>query len=262
MYMSAWFLGTMGFGYKDWVGAFYPDDTRSQNFLSYYSRSFNSVELDTTFYGVPNTPKVKQWATSVPDHFKFCAKLPRQITHEKRLQGVKGELDEFVDSMRILENKLGALLIQLPPGFTSAEEKPLVEFLDLLPMDVRFAVEFRHASWEKQKTEELLQNRQVCWATTEYPGLTNQVKQTCDFLYIRWIGQHGSYDRHSYERVDKTNQLLWWKDQIQPRLDKVGEVYGFFNNDYAGYAVGSCIKFKKILGLPGESEKIIQGRLF
>ena len=123
-------------------------------------------------------------------------------------------------------------------------------------------MEFRHVSWERLKTEELLQNHQVCWAATEYPGLPNRVRKICDFLYIRWIGQHGTYDRHTHERVDKTPQLLWWKDQIQPHLDKVGFVYGFFNNDYAGFGIGTCNKFKKILGMPGESEEVLQGRLF
>lgn len=260
--MSEYFLGTMGFGYQDWVGVFYPEKFRSQNFLSYYSRKFNSVELDTTFYGVPRTSKVAQWAASVPDNFKFCAKLPRQITHEKGLREAQAELDEFVDAMKGLGDKLGVLLIQLPPSFTFAELESLREFLALLPKEVRFAVEFRHASWLQPQTEELLKLHQICWATTEFPGLPNEVKRTCDFLYIRWIGQHGTYDRHSHERVDKTSSLIWWKDQIQPHLDHVSEVYGFFNNDYAGYAVGTCNKFKEILGMPGKTDEMTQGRLF
>jgi uncharacterized protein YecE (DUF72 family) len=260
--MPNWFLGTMGFSYKDWSRVFYPEGCRTTNYLSYYSRSFNSVELDTTFYGVPKSLKINQWMASVPDEFLFCAKLPRQITHEKRLNGVQGELTEFVDVMRMLGNKLGILLIQLPPSFTIAEEKVLGEFLELLPDDLRFAVEFRHASWERQKTQDLLRAFNICWATTEYPGLTNQVKQTCDFIYVRWIGRHGTYDQHTHERVDKTSQLIWWKEQINFHLDKVNTVYGFFNNDYAGYAVGSCEKFKKLLGLPVGTKKIIQGRLF
>jgi uncharacterized protein YecE (DUF72 family) len=260
--MANWFLGTMGFGYKDWVGVFYPKGCQASNYLPYYSRSFNSVELDTTFYGVPTPSKINQWMASVPDGFVFCAKLPRQITHEKKLVGVQGELIEFIDAMRLLGKKLGVLLIQLPPGFTISEEKALEEFLELLPDDLKFAVEFRHASWERQKTHDLLSTHKVCWATTEYPGLTNQVKLTCNFIYVRWIGQHGSYNQHTYERVDKTDQLIWWKEQIQTHLENVNGVYGFFNNDYAGYAVGTCIKFKKILGFPDETERIVQGRLF
>jgi uncharacterized protein YecE (DUF72 family) len=260
--MPNWFLGTMGFGYKDWSRVFYPEGCRTSNYLSYYSRSFNSVELDTTFYGAPKSSKINQWMASVPDGFLFCAKLPRQITHEKRLIRVQGELIEFLDVMRMLGNKLGVLLIQLPPSFTISEEKGLAEFLELLPDDLKFAVEFRHASWERQKTQDLLRAFNVCWATIEYPGITNQVKQTCDFIYIRWIGQHGTYDQHTQEVVDKTSQLIWWKEQIQSHLDEVNTVYGFFNNDYAGFAVGTCIKFKKLLGFPVVSQEIKQGRLF
>jgi uncharacterized protein YecE (DUF72 family) len=261
--MSEWFLGTMGFGYKDWGGGvFYPVGLPSANFLAYYSRSFNAVELDTTFYGVPTLAKVKQWANSVPDRFVFCAKLPRTLTHDNGLRKVQGELDEFVEVMRHLGEKLGVILIQLPPGFTLAEEKYLVEFLKYLPTDIRFAVEFRHPSWLVPKIEDMLNRNQVSWATTEYPGLPNQVKQTSDFLYIRWIGQHGTYDRHTYERVDKTSQLVWWNEQLQPHLDRADRVYGFFNNDYAGYAIGTCNKYKKILGLPVSSDQVTQGRLF
>lgn len=261
--MSEWFLGTMGFGYKDWGGGvFYPFGLRSASSLAYYSRSFNAVELDTTFYGVPKLTKVKQWANSVPDRFVFCAKLPRTLTHENGLRGVQGELSEFIEVMRHLEEKLGVILIQLPPSFTLAEEKYLAEFLDFLPTDIRFAVEFRHASWLIPKIEQLLRSHQVCWATTEYPGLPNQIRQTSHFLYIRWIGQHGTYDHHTYERVDKTQQLIWWKDQIQPFLDHTNRVYGFFNNDYAGYAISTCNKFKNILGLSISPDKVTQGRLF
>jgi uncharacterized protein YecE (DUF72 family) len=261
--MSEWFLGTMGFGYKDWGGGiFYPVGLPSGASLAYYSRRFNAVELDTTFYGMPTLTKVKQWANAVPDYFVFSAKLPRSLTHEKGLRGVRGELNEFVDGMRNLGDKLGVILIQLPPHFTLAEEKPFTEFLNDLPPDIRFAVEFRHSSWLVSKIKALLESHQVCWATTEYPGLPNQVRQTTDFLYIRWIGQHGTYDRHAFERVDKTSQLVWWKDQIYPYLDRVTRVYGFFNNDYAGFAIGTCNKFKKILGLQEPPNQIIQGRLF
>lgn len=260
--MTEWYLGTIGFGYKDWVGGFYPESLRAADYLAFYSQKFNAVELDTTFYGVPKLSRVKQWAASVPKGFRFCAKLPRRITHEKGLKGARGELEEFVEAMRGLEGKLGALLIQLPQSFTAKEEKALGEFLEGLPRDVRFAVELRHASWIKPEIVELLRSFGVSWATTEYPRLPNQVKHTRDFLYIRWIGQHGAYDRHSYERVDKTPQLVWWRDQIEPYLGQVRDIYGFFNNDYAGFAAGTCLKFKRILGMIGESANLVQGRLF
>lgn len=260
--MANWYLGTMGFGYKDWVSIFYPEGCRTPSYLPYYSRSFNSVELDTTFYGVPNRNKITQWAASVPESFVFCAKIPKKITHEMGLKNTQAELYEFIDAIRSLGNNLGVLLIQLPPGFTAVEERVLGAFLELLPEDVRFAVEFRHPSWERQKTEDLLRAFKVCWATTEYPGLANRVKRTCSFLYIRWIGQHGTYDRHTHERVDKSNQLYWWKEQINPHLEFVENVYGYFNNDYAGYAAGTCLKFKSILGLPDIQQTLTQGRLF
>ncbi len=119
--MVEWFLGTMGFGYDDWRGVFYPPGTTSRDYLTHYSRIFNSVEMDTTFYGVPRSAVVTQWAASTPDNFKFCAKLPRTITHEMGLIGTRGLVDEFIDAMRLLGDKLGVILIQFPPSFTSTE---------------------------------------------------------------------------------------------------------------------------------------------
>jgi uncharacterized protein YecE (DUF72 family) len=260
--MPKWSLGTMGFSYQDWKPNFYPDGTNSKGFLSYYSQIFNSVELDTTFHAIPKPATVKEWGNSVPEGFYFCAKLPKKITHERRLAGIQGDLDEFIDTMRILEDKLGVLLIQLPPGFTFGHRQILENFLVLLPSEVRFAVEFRHVSWFNPETAAMLHSRNICWATTEYPRLPNRIVRTSDFLYIRWIGQHGSYPDHSYERVDNTDQLTWWKKQIENIAHEETDVYGFFNNDYAGYAAGTCIKFREIVGLPIVEKKLEQGRLF
>jgi uncharacterized protein YecE (DUF72 family) len=114
----------------------------------------------------------------------------------------------------------------------------------------RFAVEFRHRSWHTSSTQELLASAGVCWATTEYPKLPRQIHRTANYLYIRWIGQHGSYRHHDHERVDKTPDLQEWLKIIKDQSGDVQEIYGFFNNDYAGFAAGTCNKFKAVAGLP------------
>ena len=258
-----WYFGTMGFSWKDWQGVFYPEGIESRDFLAYYSRYFNAVEIDSTFYGIPRESYVKRWAEVTKLGFKICAKTPKAITHEKVLVDVQDETRAFLNTMRLLGEKLGTILVQFPPSFTADQMPALVDFLGLLPDDLRFAVEFRHQSWYTAKTAELLRSHKISWAATEYTDLPKSVEVTADFLYIRFIGEHGRFKRHDREQADVTQQLKWWWQRIQEQADRVHTVYGFFNNDYAGHAPASVNQFKGMLGLPvEEATPPKQGRLF
>jgi uncharacterized protein YecE (DUF72 family) len=248
--MTNWYLGTMGFSYKDWDGVFYPSGLNPRNYLTHYSRIFNAAELDTTFYGTPRAESVYHWASQTPEAFRFCAKFPQAITHDLGLAGVRDETAAFLKTMSLLEDKLGVLLLQFPPSFTVEKTPALVSFLAELPTDLRFAVEFRHRSWHTLETADLLSLYKVAWAATEFPGLPTTIHRTAPFLYIRWIGQHGSFERHTHERLDRSPELRSWWVQLQAHLEQVEAVYGFFNNDYAGFAAATCNKFKSMAGLP------------
>jgi uncharacterized protein YecE (DUF72 family) len=112
-------------------------------------------------------------------------------------------------------------------------------------MSVRVAIEFRHSSWFTPQTAELPRRRGVGWAATEYPRLPRQIHLTASFLYVRWIGRHGSYDHHNHERVDKTPELQAWLNEILAYSTQVDSIYGFFNNDYAGFAPGTCNRSRR-----------------
>jgi uncharacterized protein YecE (DUF72 family) len=260
--MSYWRLGTIGFSYKDWVGTFYPTGTTQSEYLTYYSKLFNSVELDTTFHSIPRSTTVASWFTTTPSEFKFCLKTPRTITHQLGLQGSHGLMLEFLDALLPLQEKTGPILIQLPPSYTQDNYFILQEFLENLPQTHRFAIEFRHYSWFNEKTTQLLSQHQVCWVTIDYPNLPRLINITTDFLYIRWIGINGIYHHHSYEREDKTDQLRWWLRTILPCSEQIPVIYGFFNNDYSGFAAGSCKRFKLVAGLEEEGDTPYQERLF
>ena len=263
MIMIEWRLGTMGFSYKDWNGVFYPDGISPRDYLTYYSRIFNAVELDSTFYGTPREEYVERWAAVTPPNFTFCAKTPREITHERRLEKSGELMDSFVRTMRLLGDKLGVILIQLPPDMSFDHIHKLAVFLRELPDNCRYAIEFRHPSWHATATGQLLQNHDICWASTDYKFLPQRVFVTTDFLYIRWIGRHGEYDLKDHERVDRTPRLQEWWEDIQNRSEGVRALYGFFNNDYAGHAPATCNRFKGIAGLPTkELRPPQQGRLF
>ncbi|MEM7115109.1 MAG: DUF72 domain-containing protein [Chloroflexota bacterium] len=262
--MLNWYLGTMGFSYKPWQGVFYPAGLAPRHYLSYYAECFNSVEMDTTFYGTPPIERVQRWAQATPAGFKFCPKTPRAITHEAlSLTHALPQMKAFVDTMRHLESKLGAILIQFPPSFAIKEKAALQAFLGQLPTDVRFTVEFRNRSWEREETAVLLAQYNICWCATDYIHLRKEVRQTTNFLYLRFIGPHGQFDTKTRERIDKTQDLKKWWGQIQTKQEYVNTIYGFFNNDYAGYSPATCNKFKRVVGLnPTDIAIWQQGRLF
>lgn len=246
-----WHLGTMGFGYEDWVGVFYPEGLRKRDYLSYYSDFFNAVEMDSTFYGTPRAEVVQRWAQLTPASFIFCPKMPRTITHDLRLEGAAEETAAFLETMRLLGEKLGPILIQFPPDFTRDEMDTLAPFLKGLPDDLRYAVEFRNRSWHATATGELLQEKGIAWVSTEYIHMPQRVYVTTDFLYIRWLGRHGTYERKDHERVDKTPRLQEWLEDIRTRQEEgIETVYGFFNDEYAGHAPATAQKFKRLVGLP------------
>ncbi len=260
--MLSWHLGTMGFSYKDWNAVFYPDGLAQRDYLAHYSRVFDAVELDSTFYGTPRTEYVERWAEVTPPEFTFCVKTPRDVTHERRLENAQEPMAEFLDTMSLLGDKLGAVLIQLPPDLTFTYIHKLAVFLRQLPDRYRYAVEFRHPSWHTTATGQLLQNHKVCWVSTDYVHLPQRVYVTTDFIYVRWIGRHGQYALKDRERTDPTQRLQAWYEDIHTRRDQFSTVFGFFNNDFAGHAPATCNRFKTIVGLPTQRRQPPQqGRL-
>ncbi|MCA9949008.1 MAG: DUF72 domain-containing protein [Anaerolineales bacterium] len=258
-----WFLGTMGFSYKQWSGPFYPAGLKARNYLGYYAERFNAVEMDSTFYGTPRASTVQRWTAVTSPTFTIAPKMPRQITHEKRLKNIQESLFDYLNRMRQLGSRLGAILIQFPPDFSTAALPALHAFLPLLPADLRFAVEFRHHSWDHPETAVLLKAHNLCWVAADYIHMPKRITPTTDFLYLRFIGPHGQFASKDHEIIDKTDILQNWYQQIQPHLEKVTAVYAFFNNDYAGYSPETCNKFKRIVGADvGEIRPLQQGRLF
>jgi uncharacterized protein YecE (DUF72 family) len=259
------YIGTMGFSYKDWKSVFYPDDLNPRQYLAYYSRIFNSVEIDSTFYGVPKKDTLAHWAASTPPGFKFSLKTPRSITHELGLTGAWGLMDEYLDAIRHLGERLGVILLQFPPSFKAENLDRLVTFIAKLPAELDFAIEFRDQSWytAEQAVEAELERYQVTWAATQYPNLPGRIHKTSRLIYIRWIGRHGTFRSHSQERIDRTGDLEQWKDQIEAGSVNASAIFGYFNNDFAGFAAGTAMKFYEMMDIPLEKPPHLkQARLF
>ncbi len=249
-------LGTQGWNYPAWVGSFYPDGTRPADFLRLFARAFEVVEIDSTFYAIPPVSTVRGWASRVPDGFRFTAKLPQEITHERRFVDAVDVLLAFTDRMRELGPKLGPILIQCGPDFAPAEGAAFAEFLGHLPPDLQFAVEFRQAAWIRQRTLELLRTHQVALALSDGKWIPREwllrlcAMPTADFAYLRWMGPDRRITDYSHLQFDRTAELDAWARMIPTLQGQVREVFGFVNNHFAGHAPASVRMLQQSLGLP------------
>lgn len=244
------YLGTQGWSYKDWVGPFYPSGTTSRDYLRLYARQFNAVELDSTFYGTPLPSRVNAWRESTPAGFRFTAKVPRQITHDYRLIDTDAAFDEFVENIGGLNEKLGAILIQLPPDMT-LDERPAVEaFVRRLPEGFDFAIEFRHRSWIREDIFELLRERSVAWTTSvALPFMPEHLELTAPFAYVRWMGDHRRITHLGETQIDNRSDLDRWAERLDEIAQHVQRVYGFANNHYSGHSPNDIRYLQSRLGI-------------
>ncbi len=230
-------VGTMGWSYDFWRGNFYPEG--SQNLLTEYAKNFGTVEIDNTFYRIPSRDTVKKWKEEVQDGFIFSAKFPRKITHIKMLQDCDEELAVFIEHMSLMEDKLGPMLIQLPPGFAPEKSGILKDFLAGLPERCRFAVEVRNKKWLDEKFYDMLRDNKVALVLLDHPWMPEMNTITSDFTYIRWVGDRkkvigtlGKVER------DRSKDIRDWAVKIKGFLDDSIEVFGYFSKTYSGYPPG------------------------
>ena len=242
--MTKTHVGTSGWSYEDWVGPFYP--TRGTPKLRHYSSVFGTAEIDSTFYAYPKPSMVHGWVKNTPPSFKFSAKLPQIITHKKRLEKTDDELREFLDLIKPIAeaDKLGAILIQLPPSFTSQSQNALENFFTLLPSEYSFAVEFRHKSWQESNINNLLEKYHISNVITDSPlELSFDISTDWSFIRYHGRGQKIWYDyKYSQEEIDKFAKKL---DEMP---DKTGVVYAYFNNHYGGAAVENALQLVQKTG--------------
>jgi uncharacterized protein YecE (DUF72 family) len=235
-------LGTCGWSYQEWVGLFYPNNRVAK--LPFYAKIFDTVEVDSSFYRMPTKSMVKGWAKATGPFFKFSLKVPKTITHDRRLQNTEKELQAFLDVIKPLEDagKLGCLLVQLAPSFSYDEVGSLESFLEILPACIHFAVEFRHESWDRKETWALLEKHNVANTITESPieFLSRVMVTTTTHAYVRWHGRGKSiwYD-YTYSRAE----LEPWMAKLQEIEAKVQTTYAYFNNHYNAGAPRNALEF-------------------
>lgn len=176
--------GTSGFSYKEWKGAFYPEDLPAAGMLEYYASRLPTVEINNTFYRMPKSEVLDGWAEKTGDDFRFVLKASRRITHFKRLAGVEEELEYFLRTAATLGPRLGAVLFQLPPNMKKDLDR-LRGFLDLLAAPATAAFEFRHASWFEGDVVELLRERGAALCTADTDEEAGEIVRTGQMGYLR-----------------------------------------------------------------------------
>ena len=221
--------GTSGFSYKEWKGSFYPAKLPARDMLAFYAQRLPAVELNNTFYRMPKREVVAGWAETVPEAFRFAVKVSQRITHRKRLKEVGEELDYLLAQLEPLGQRLGTLLVQLPPNLKLDTER-LERFLDALDGRARAALEFRHESWLCDEVFALLRARDAALVASEGDAGEAALHETASFGYLR-------LRRDDYRSAD----LQRWLGRIRGLAWE--DAFAFFKHEDAGSGPARAAEF-------------------
>jgi uncharacterized protein YecE (DUF72 family) len=210
--------GTSGFAFKEWKGSFYPGDLKDDGMLGYYSSKFATVEINNTFYRLPKEDVLQSWAAQVPEPFTFAIKASQRITHFARLKPESASAVEFLlKNTASLAHRLGPILFQLPPNLKKDTQR-LTAFIDTLPTDRRYTIEFRHESWFEDDVFDALRARDIPMCVTEQPDFASPLVSTASWGYTR------------LHRLDYDDSMLAeWAKKISAQ--SWSETFVFFKHD-------------------------------
>jgi uncharacterized protein YecE (DUF72 family) len=234
--------------------------------LRLYARAFNTVEVDSTFYAIPADVIVQSWRDRVPDDFIFSLKVPQEITHARRLVDVEQLLHRFCGRASALGPALGPLLVQLSPEFhpNAGNREALRAFVEELPEQFRWAVEFRQPGWLDAETLDLLRGYNVALVLADSRwirrGLVLEmaIEPTADFAYVRWMGERRRIMDFSRVEVDRDEELTAWAQALKALGERVTSVFGYFNNHYQGHSPHSARSMQTLLGMAPVEPELLQ----
>lgn len=235
-------VGCSGFLFDDWKGTFYPDELSRRQWLEYYCKKFQTVELDVTFYKLPEKETFSRWHSETPENFTISLKGSRFITHVKKLKSPLEPLDVFFLRATALKEKFGVVLWQFPPDFKADLEKLRVFLEALSPYKIRNTFEFRDKSWINKKVISLLEKNNMGLCISDWPEFLNDLPATTDFVYMRRHGIDGK-GASCYN----TEQLKADAKMINKFLKQGKDVFIYFNNDAFGHAPNNAEQLRNIL---------------
>jgi len=263
------YLGTCAFTARGWSGAFYPKSMKSSEYLRFYSERFDTVEIDSTFYGCPQPKTVSNWNDSTPAGFVFSVKVPQVITHERILADCAAEFEQFVKTMEPLGDKLGPIVFQFP-HFDKLQVKDrhafadrLLPFLKTLPREHRFAVEIRNRKWLHAELADMLRSFKVALVVQDIHTMPKPEEiafdlVTADFSYVRLLGNRKQTEMTTtvWAKIveDKTEAVSDWVRYCQTIQCRGIKQFVYANNHYEGFGPGTVEKFKELWKNSGGGE--------
>jgi len=233
-------IGTSGWNYTHWKEVFYPTDTSADRWLGFYAERLHSVEINNSFYHLPEKKTFEKWRQDTPEGFVFSVKASRYITHMKKLKDPREAVKRFMDRVDALEEKLGPLLFQLPPRWRCNPDR-LDSFLSLLPKDYRYSFEFRDTSWLNSEVYDILRNHGAGLCIYHLSGFVSPKELTAGFVYVRL---HGPGD--AYEGAYDEKTLEGWAGALSAWRRQGVHVYCYFDNDQLGYAVQNALQLQSM----------------
>lgn len=234
-------VGCSGWQYKHWKGNFYPDTVPGQQWFQHYASVFDTVELNNSFYRLPQKQTMRSWRLEAPSGFIYALKASRYLTHMRKLKDPAGPLALLFDRARDLGPHLGPVLYQLPPRW-KPDLVRLQEFLCAIPKDVPQTIEFREAAWYTDRTFELLAHHRVALCLHDMTGCATPRIVVGPFVYVRFHGASARYSG-SYS----TGQLDDWAEWLEAQLARGRNVYAYFNNDLGGHAPRNALTLRNTL---------------
>lgn len=244
-------VGTSGWHYKQWVGDFYPPRFPAAKMLEFYAKELHTVEINNSFYRLPEAKTFEQWSKTVPDTFVFAVKASRFLTHIKRLKDPEDSIKLFFSRAKHLGAHLGPVLFQLPPKW-KADVGRLGAFLQLLPEKQKHVIEFRDDSWYTAQIRELLSRYNVALCLHDWRAADWARELTADFTYIRFHGTTGRYAGNYPDHL-----LRSWAEEIRNWGKKLTEVFAYFNNDVGGHAIRNARSLRAMLACVGSAAPAI-----
>jgi uncharacterized protein YecE (DUF72 family) len=239
--MERLFVGTSGWMYKGWAGTFYPEGLPAREHLAHYASRFNTVEINASFYRLPSESMARGWRDRAPEDFIYAVKGSRFITHMKKLNVDRESIDIFFERAALLKEHLGPILWQLPPNL-HYDAPRLDKFLSMLPKKFRYAVEFRHPSWNRDETFDVLRGHKAAHVHLSSMAMPMELTTTSDFIYIRFHGLQGGF-AHDYTRPE----LEPWAEHCRAALRQGRAVYAYFNNDANTRAPGNARTLREMI---------------
>jgi uncharacterized protein YecE (DUF72 family) len=234
-------IGTSGWHYEHWKGPFYPEDLASGDMLPFYACYFDTAEINNSFYRLPSISTLRQWKESVPEGFIFSLKGSRFITHMKKLRSPSESVPPLLEAAGELEDSLGPILFQLPPRWHVNAER-LDAFIQHLPSAFRYVFEFRDPTWFDSAVYDILAKRGCAFCIYHLAGRLSPKEITAPFVYVRL---HGPGD--AYEGCYDDAALSGWAGDFSSWLRQDREVFCYFDNDQAGYAVRNALRLNKMI---------------